>query len=85
MKYKISNSGIPVLFSGLSWDGKRLVPNGGTETGREEGWFLNAQDQEIPKFSGKKFGTQKTRPGTQTSNLWVVSTILYVHKQLVSD
>ena len=32
LKYQISNSGIPVSFSGLSRDGKWPVPNGGTET-----------------------------------------------------
>ena len=54
----------------------------GTETGREvaslewagirgeEKWLvLNAWDRKFPAFAGKKFGTLKTRPGTQTSNL----------------
>ena len=30
--------------------------------------FSNAWDREIPEFLGKKIGTQKTRPGTQTSS-----------------
>ena len=33
--------------------------------------FPNARYREIPEFSGKKFGTQKMRPGTQTSNIEV--------------
>ena len=68
MKYKISNWGIPVSFSGLRQDGKCLVPNGGTEMGQEVGWFSNARDREISKFSRKKFGTQKMKPGTQISS-----------------
>ena len=40
-------------WSGIGWDGKWLV--------------LNARDGKFPAFSGKKFGTQKTRPRMQTS------------------
>ena len=34
---------------------------------------MNAQDGKFPEFSGKKFGTQKTRLGMQTTRPWAVN------------
>ena len=44
--------------------------------------FPNARYQEIPEFSGKKFGTQKTRPGTQTSKADCLNSDLVISRCL---
>ena len=67
LKYKISNSGIPVSFLGLRRDGTWTVLNGCELDGTGSGLVLNARDGNFPEFSGKKVATPKTRPGTQTS------------------
>ena len=68
----IINSGIPVSFSGLRWDGKwaSLECSGPVISGF---------------FSEKNFGTQKTKPGMQTSNFttllsWVMHPLLRINK-----
>ena len=66
MKYKISISGIPISFSGLTgWEVARLEWAGIIRDGKC--LVLNAPDGKFPAFSWEKFGTAKTRPGMQTS------------------
>ena len=60
--YKISNLGIPVSFLGLRQDGKWPVLKWASIR-----QVLNAREKKFPTFSGKKFGTQKTRMGMKTS------------------
>ena len=71
----------------------------GTETGREVAslewagirrdgkWLvLNAQDRKFSGFARKKFGTPKTRPGTQTSKwlfLKIAKLLRSVKKELI--
>ena len=43
--------------------------------GTASGPVLNARDREFPGFFGKKFGTQKTGLGMQTSGDFVLVTV----------
>ena len=53
-KYKISNSRIPVSFSGLRQDGKWPVLNGRELDERGSGLVLNARNGKFLGFSWKK-------------------------------
>ena len=67
LKYKISNSGIPVSFLGLRREGKWPVPNGGTETEPGRGCSRKLGMANFSDFSGKNPVPWKWHSGTQTS------------------